>query len=183
MKKQLVDRSMVSSRIYQNTYEALKRLVDNSYYSQLTHIDHNDEKSHLKEFCTIRMCTARQSGHTTAMCKIAKEYFDKVIFISPQYDMAERLNLIFCNMVYEQSQRNISECPEFTKVTKNEISTKNGYYFFGSQNSLDIFRGREVEAVFIDGSFAITSKKEDDIYMTLAPCMSKYPQRFFIFIQ
>lgn len=183
MKKQLVDYSLVSGRIYQNTYEALKRLIDNSYYSQLTHINHNDEKSYLKEFCTVRMCTSRQSGHTTAMCKIAKEYFDKVMFISPQYDMAERLNKCFQTIIYTQSQKSISENSEFTKVTKNEICTKNGYYFFGSQNSLEVFKGREAEAVFIDGSFALTSNKEDDIYMALGPCMYKYPQRFFVFIQ
>jgi len=70
------------------------------------------------------------------------------------------------------------------KKTNSEIVTKTGKsFFFGSYNSLDRFHSINVEAVFVDGTFDMHTKKEDEIYGVLAPCMKNYPQRFFIFVQ
>lgn len=134
-----------------------------------------DNAGYLKEFCTVRMCTARGSGHTTAICKVAKEYFENAIFLSPTVEMSERLNECFRSLQVDSS--------EFVKTNKHEIFGRNGRYLFGTYNSLDTFRGNECEAVFVDGTFMMNNKKEEDIYTILSPCMCKYSQRFFIFIQ
>lgn len=174
--KQILSRELLNEKIWSNTYTAMKCLIDNSYYAQLTFPPKfNSNISYLKEYCTAKMCTARRSGHTTAMCLIAKEYFDKVVFLGPTYDMSENIAQCFRRLQNDNT--------EFIRETKNELTTKSGYYLFGSQNSLEVFKGKEIEAVFIDGTFFMTSKKEDEIYQALSPCMCKYPQRFFIFIQ
>jgi len=176
MKKQLIDRSLVNDKIWSNTYEALRKLVDNSYYSQLAMPPpvKYTIKAYLKEFCTIRMTTSRQSGHTTAVCKLAHEYFDSAILMSPTYEMSKR----FCQFL-----RHVIPDSEITKITKSELATNNGGYYFGSYKSIDIFRGISCEAVIIDGTFDLTPKKEDELYTVLEPCMSRWHQKFFIFVQ
>lgn len=183
--KQILGRELLNETIWSNTYTALKCLIDNCYYSQLimpssrpTHTEDSlgCDLGYLNEFCTVRMCSSRGSGHTTSMCKLAKEYFDKVIFLSPNHDMSERLNDCFQNLHSSRIEKSSRH--------KDEIVTQSGHYLFGSHNSLNNFRGMDCEAVFIDGTFMLnTISKENEIYSTLAPCMKKYPQRFFIFIQ
>lgn len=180
MKKQLIKRSMLDKQIWENTYTSLKSLVENSYYGQLAFSLDCRPKcdytiSYFNEFCTVRMCTSRGSGHSTAICRVAREYFSRVIFLSFNLSMAERLRETFCSLEVDSF--------EFIK-NKQEIQTRGGgRYWFGSTKSLDSFRGVECEAVFIDGTFDLTDKNKDLIYLTLAPCMKNYPQRFFVFIQ
>ena len=179
--KQILGRELLNETIWSNTYTALKCLIDNCYYAQLTTPCKpllwfgESPVSYLNEFCTVRMCTARRSGHTTAMCKLANEYFDKVIFLSPNQEMSYRL-FDYCDSLHSSSIEKSSR-------HKDEIVTKTGTYLFGSHNSLNNFRGMECEAVFIDGTFWLNAKKEDEIYSALTPCMKNNPQRFFIFIQ
>ena len=183
MKKQLVDRQLLNERIWSNTCNALKCLIDNSYYAQISMPSPCSPKQdktgclsagYLKERCTVRMCTARQSGHSTAIFRIAREYFEKVIFLSPTLKMSERLNECFLGKI---------DGLDLVKANKHEVLTRKDRYLFGTHNSLDVFRGQECEAVFVDGTFNMSVSKEDDIYTVLAPCMQNYPQRFFIFVQ
>ena len=54
---------------------------ENSYYAQIImplgcpsdSLEDGRVLGYYREFCTIRMCTARQSGHTQAICRVAKE--------------------------------------------------------------------------------------------------------------
>ena len=179
MKKQLIDRSLVQDSIYQNTYNALKGLIDNSLLTQLTYDNHCcDDLSYHKEFCTVKMCGPRRSGRTTAMCNLAYEYFDKVIFLSPNYDMTERLSINFTNILKGERYAAV------TRHTKFEIETTTGYYIFGSQNSIDILKVKEsgFEAVFMDETFNMTKSKENDIYNAFGPSMKNSPQKLFVFI-
>lgn len=181
--KMTLDYGLLDSRIWSNTYNALKYLIDNSYYAQLAFPKNNlhltnsldFDKGYFNEFCTVRMCTARRSGHTTALCRVAKEYFDKVIFLSPNLDMSKKLWSHF---------RSLPDNCEFSKVIAGEISTNTGgRYLFGSHLALDKFRGVETEAVFVDGTFSLNAKEEEEIYSCFASCMKKYPQKFFVFVQ
>lgn len=124
------------------------------------------------------MCSARQSGHTTAMCKVAYEYFDKVAFLCPNCDIARMVSSnCFSKVIKEYSKGDI------IKHNSLETITKDGYYMFGSYKNLNTFRGREFEAVFVDPSCLLKPKEEKEIYAIMAPCMLNYPQKFFVFIQ
>jgi len=177
VKKQIIDYSVVQEKMWKNTYDALKLLVDNSYYAQISFIPQwgCEEKSYWKEFCTVRLTTSRRSGHTTSVCKLAHEYFDKAIFLSPSLEISKNLNLMFRNLQRDNS--------DYKKITDFEILTSNGGYFFGTHNSIDKFRGIDCEAVIIDGTFSLSHQKEEDVYEILGPCMCKHPQKFFIFVQ
>lgn len=189
MKKQLVDRSLLQDKIGENTYNALKCLIDNCYYAQLVNPLSNYSRSHIgrelgyfNEFCTVRMCTARQSGHTTAMLKIIKEYFNKAIILSPWLRMSDRLNEIF-RKLYPSSKE---EYNNYLSITKSEIMTQNEHYLFKTWggNSLDNkLRGIETEAIFVDGTFEMSKSVENIIYYVGGPCMANYPQKFFVFVQ
>jgi hypothetical protein len=170
----------------QNTYGALKCLIDNSYYGQLSYppslYDYRNDSSHrgyFKEFCTVKMCTARQSGHSTALCKVAWEYFDKVAFLSPNYSMAERLSSRFQKSIVNKD----IDCKDIVRQCKSELVTKNGYYLFGSYRALERFCDYDCEAVFIDGTFEMTDTIENNIYLAFGPVMWKYSQRFFVFVE
>lgn len=180
MKVKLLDSSFVGvgkvrDQIYQNTYNSLKCLVDGSYYTQhlLTELTCLSSLDYWKQFCTIRFCSARQSGNTTAICKIAKDYFTKVIFLSPSYDMSHCVRDTFYRIYGKK---------DVTELLSDKLLTKNDGYFFGSYGSLDVFRGIACEAVVIDPSFMLNPKQEDEIFRTLGPCMSQHPEKFFIFI-
>lgn len=175
MKKQLVSRFLFENKVYNNTYKALVCLFENSYYTQLTLENRINDLCEWKEFCTIRMTSSRQSGHTFSIAKLSLEYFDSAILLSANQDMS--------NHMFE-TIKNLQNNPEFfTKVTPSTLRTSNGQYLFGTYENLDRYRGVTTEAIFIEGTFNLTPKKEDDIYRTLGPCMARNPQKFFIFVQ
>ena len=183
--KKILDRSILANIIGTNTYTALRCLLENSYYAQETdqsffcgNFDKKHYKGYLNEFCTVRMCTARQSGHSTAICYIALEYFDRAILLSAAHQMSINLNRCMSNL------KNKSSYVNFKNESENKLTTTTGKeYIFGTYDNLDRFQDIKTEAVFVDGTFDITPKKEDEIYDVLAPCMKHYPQRFFIFVQ
>jgi len=76
---------------YKNTYEALKLLVNNSYYAQNKWYEkpYYDSKAFLKEFCTVKLSTARQSGHTTSALQLCNEYFEKSLYLCINQNIAE----------------------------------------------------------------------------------------------
>lgn len=48
------------------------------------------QKSWLKEFCTIKFCLPRQSGHTNAGVYLAKKYFVNPVFIVLNSDVGKK---------------------------------------------------------------------------------------------
>ena len=165
MKKQLevsplefgsVGESKDLNNIGSNSYTALKYLIENAYCIQTLIFRPLDSAMYnYKEFCTIRMRSARRSGHTTAMCKVAYEYFNKVIFLCPTIGLANRLYNTFVSLYKNED--------DIIQRTSGTIITKCGGYFFGSYESLDKFRGIDCEAVFIDPSCMLKPKKEEQI--------------------
>jgi len=183
MKKELIDsaatddRSLALEKIHKNTYDALDSLVIGSYLAQQTFPISSDELYYWKEFCTVKMCVARRSGHTTAMCKIAQKYFNSAIFLSPTMEISNNLYKGFAAL-YEVYDDDFV----YLKKRNGTMLTRDGEYFFGSYKSLNKFRGIDCEAVFIDPSCFLRPKETDEIYEILGPCMQNYPQKFFIFI-
>ena len=183
---------MFNDTIYNNTYTALKLLIDNSYYSQITNPPKlnaigGETQSAWREYCTVKLCTSRQSGHTNAMCKVAYEYFDRAILISDNKSMSERIRSIFTNVISTGCKSNVEigvKCHEFEKHSLNVIKV-NEYkeYFFDTTHNIDKLIGCDVEAIFIDCASFVSKNKIDSIYDYLGPCMSKYPQNFFVFVE
>ena len=178
MKKQLLSREMVEEKICHNTYQSLKSLVENCYYAQATIPSSDGEnliKSYCREFCTVRLQTARRSGHTIALCKIAHEYFHKALILAPNNNMSQRIRRSFPNVCgVVGSVRNLDHVIRVDNAEE---------YYFGTTNSMDHLRGFEFEAVLVDCAFMLSKKKEDSIYDNFAPSMARYPERFFIFVE
>jgi hypothetical protein len=183
---------MVEEQIYTNTYRSLKGLIDNCYYTQATYPPIVFDTSYLKEFCTIRMQTARRSGHTTAICQVAYEYFRRALILFYNHEMSQRTKAYFAEVCAENGiTKNIEVGLQYPKTKDKFVSKASSFirvddsdeYCFGSVNSIDNLKGFEFEAIFVDCAFMLSKKKEDKIYETLAPCMAKYPEKFFIFVE
>ena len=179
-------KSILSYKISDNTYEALKLLVENSYLIQTIQRPDVliDEKAWLKEYCTIRFSTSRQAGHSRAIARLACNYFDNVLFITPIRQMWVHIQ----NILQEQLDGKI------TKSTASSIETNTGRYDFvlcpmGNYRAYDInsFRsqvvGHECEAIIVDCSNLISPAVEENIYKICAPCMVNHRQKFFIFAE
>lgn len=158
----------------QKTYIALKNLVDNSWYMQRKAYENglykNGSIGFLKEFCTVKMCTARRSGHSTAIARLCCEYFNKAILFCHNQQTAENLHLQFRPYV-----NNI------TKELKDFIELNNGeskYHFFSTGN-LQGTRGIETEAMIIDCASFMSEKKKEEIE-DLAIVYLRPPAPFFL---
>jgi hypothetical protein len=172
---------LLNDEIGLNTYTALKLLVRNSYLSQLTippsPADSKADIRYLKDFCTVKMCTSRQSGHTTAICRLAVEYFNRALFLSPTERITENIMGRICKQLEKENYH-------ITHLKHSVIESSEGHiYLFASLNNFKKFIGDEVEAIFIDGTFDLTESKKDELYHLLEPCMQTQPQKFFIMVQ
>ena len=173
MKKNLFRRSMVNDIIWDNTYQALTCLIENCYFAQHAYPPAtSDNISYWKEFCTVRMQTARRSGHTMSICRVAHEYFRKALILTYNLDVAHRTKKRF---------ENINEA-HILKTT-NRIESGDSKYYFESINSFEGCRGLDFEAVFVDCAFMLSKQKEDKIYNALAPSMARHSEKFFIFVE
>ena len=119
LKEVFLVRKDTNDIVCRSTYEALTLLVNGCYFSQ----DRAKEmlrlpgKSFDKEFCTVKMSTARRSGHSTALAKIALEHFDKALFLAPTLSMVNHLQEIVHR---EYTRRNYPVVQPKTK-TKNSL--------------------------------------------------------------
>jgi len=186
----ILDRNLIQDQIYQNTYNSLKALIDNSYYTQLTMPKHNIPNiPYLKEFCTIKLANSRRSGHTTSLCKLAYEYFDKVAIICLKQQPAQLTHKSFIEINQltkegnENSGKYLLDQIKSLRLSNNEINMDNKHYFFTSIQSIDNqLRGREFEAFFIDCSFGLTNGQIENIYNLANGCMHNYKQKFIVFV-
>ena len=196
MKIKLLDFSMFEEKMWGNTYSALKSLIENCYYAQASYpFPYDDYCQHLgyyKEFCTVKMQTARRSGHTSALCKVAYEYFNKVLILTYNQDMAQRLKGVFPNATKTilPTKAKLEVGVEFplkgygNGKMRNVIRINgNQDYYFETVNNVDKLRGMEFEAIFVDCAFALSKIKENQIYESLGPCMNRYQEKFFIFVE
>ena len=175
MKKNLFRRSMVNDIIWANTYQALTGLIENCYFAQATYPPAiSDNVGYWKEFCTVRMHTARRSGHTTSICKVAHEYFRKALILTYNLDLAQKTKKRFENINVDEAR---------ILKTKNRVESGDSKYYFESINSFENCQGLDFEAVFVDCAFMLSKQKEDKIYNALAPSMAKYSEKFFIFVE
>ena len=127
--------------------------------------------SHLKEFCTVKVSTARRSGHTTAIVKIALESVQKkknVLVLSHNQHMSRAI----CGQAINEV------IPEMVNYTSHRLRTESNTIWFDSRgNNYDRFKGPQIDVVLVDCATFWSPNKIDEMYKIVAPSMMfvKYP--------
>ena len=84
----------MNNKISNRTYESLKNLFLNCRESQdeakKFGLHENSALAYAKEFCTIKMCCSRRSGHSTAIAKLINEYPDYWAIIDYNLNCSKR---------------------------------------------------------------------------------------------
>jgi len=105
----------------------------------------------LNQFCTIRMATARGSGHTTSLMSVSR-LFVKPIVLFPNVAMADHV------------------------LKRSLVMNADGMYL--SVRQLDQARGVDYDAILVDCSFLLSPKEMDDIKMMCLAGLPAHPERF-----
>ena len=159
----------------QKTYIALKNLVDNSWYMQTQAYEeglHQNCSSFLNEFCTVKMCTARRSGHSTAMVRLCCEYFNKAVIFLPTEKMIDNIGQLFRPYV-----------DNITDQRRSRISINNGESEYHICTNTNQIRGVEAEAIFVDCASFISSAKMEDIEAVAKGCLRPPAPFFLIYVE
>jgi hypothetical protein len=118
--------------------EDRKREVKNAVVSKLQYV---------KEFCTIKLCTARGGGHSAALAELIRKKYNKVVIMFPSLRIAE--NFI---SHYHDIKDKITIC------TPDRLEQ-----LFGIQNH---------EAAFVDCCSLVSQSKIDKFIEITCPCMA-----------
>lgn len=173
-----------SARIGNRTYKALECLWLNSKEMQNAHFIRrfrvDDAVAHAKEFGTVKMATARQSGHSTAIANfLVKHNKMSWLVLAENQNIVERIAQITSKIITDNPKIDSS-----TKITKRNIQFKNGAFInFDSINAIDNIRGMELDGVIVDCASFISKTKIEELYRTALPSMRLKPYVFFIFVQ
>jgi hypothetical protein len=184
--------------IQEKTYQALKNLIlvsnemqgENKVKAPYGY----DRVAYLNEICTINLKTARRGGHSTAAAKVGYEFFNNVLFLSPNYSMAGNLMRTFGEnlngeRVYQETQNEIK-----VKDSNNcNISTYKFESFdgfgeedrskgFGGHVGLECkLKGCQFEAIIVDPAFGMKKKQKKILseFFLRTACIDK---RFLIYV-
>lgn len=166
----------MNDKVYNRTYQALKNLYLNSkeIQKQIKPLALLNDLSYAKEICTIRMATARRSGHTSSIAKFVNKYNDKNwAIIPPTMRQVEEIN----KMVGVYSKGDI------LKQTQSYIEFKNGRTQFMTANTFNRdLRGLDLDGIIVDCAFYLSQSKIEELYQVGMPCMRFKPYKFFIFV-
>jgi hypothetical protein len=178
-----------------NTELALSMMIENSYFTQRELKKHDfsknmSQKAIYHEACTIRLCSSRRCGHTTAIANLATEYFSHAFFLAPNVHTANRLKDAVSARLQLDSV--YTEPREISKVTASKImglptgSLTTPYdisYTFGSFKNLSCLRGCRAEAIFIDCASFMSKNEEENVYAVAGASMCLEDYQFFIFVE
>ena len=135
-------------RSAQIIYSATKDLIRLSSIYQDEFRDYYKSDRHLsfmKEFCTIKVCGPRQSGHSTAIQFLTFE-FDKPCVISWTLKMSKRIK--------EGASPNTD---------------------FASVKSLTRLAGKTYDIIFVDTASLLSKTDIENVYDAAAPCLKRKP--------
>lgn len=173
----------MNKKIADRTYLALKYLYLNTIDVQnqptVKNLMMTQPLAYAKEFCTIRLTTARSSGHSSAIARFINEYYDHDwALISVNKDMSD------------QNLQKISKWanPHIKKITQSYVCYDNkgkiGKTILTSFASFDReLRGLELDGIIIDCACMLTQTKTENLYAVGLPCMVRKPHQFFIFVE
>lgn len=179
--------------MYQRIAESINLLTQNSMEIQdklsetINNPDSYSPLGYAKEYCTIKVCTARRSGHTTAI-----NYF----ILNKTAKLNQKWAIVYPKQfILETNKKNISE---YLKSLNGNIATiynpkefnnhriafKNGGEIrFITINSLDRLRGTMLDGIIVDCSSLFSEEKIDMLYDHGISCMKKNKYKFFIFVE
>ena len=115
-------------------------------------------RAYLDQYCTIRMGTARGSGHTTALVQVAKEYFSKPLFVTPNVMMSNCVKGIAGDMRLEGAN--------FMSVEQVKRSF-----------------ARDCDAILVDCAFMLSNGQRDAIEEHAMACLPGHPDFCLIYVQ
>ncbi len=141
--------------VYKNTEIALNGLFSNSEMTQ-NYIrknpgHHYTPKQLLNEFCTIKLCSSRQSGHSTSLMNLAINKLQSVIFVYPNLKMANRYREVAESLIgHKNLKRDNNRFMDF--LDKDHIFCKR--FLWNSAESLDSLRGIDFSLKFSQLNFS-----------------------------
>ncbi len=148
---------IMNGRQYGKLYSSLINLIEIIQETQTEMQDVLYSLSKLKiakEFGTVKLCTARGSGHTSAIAKIIEEKFNKVVLVLPT------MNIV--------------------NIFKNNFPDIKNKIHFCSPSSFDRLLGlSDYEAVIVDCCSFISQSKIDELY-NITACIMKNPIYIFM---
>lgn len=134
--------------VYFSTLSLIEVAINSQEYFTKNCFSNISNLGFAKEFGTVKICTARGAGHTTAIAKLIKEKFNKVLIIFPQMQMS---NMFMKNF------------PDI----KDKIITC-------SPNCFNRLLGiSDYEIVIVDCCSFLSQSKIDELYNLTIPCMKK----------
>lgn len=150
----------ISSLCGDRTYHALENLYLNSveYQERIRREGPayylRDSIAFLKEYCTIRLCGPRQSGHTTSLSLLVQNYSLRGNIFLPSITMANRIR----DMYYSGDKR--------IRLYSQSVLVK------------DMFSGHVIDFIACDCASFFSKNFESEVYKL---AMVNYRDPFFIF--
>lgn len=130
---------------------ALTLLIRNSLKNRQWALKH-PEHLNINDLMTVKLSGGRRTGHTTAGVKVAKEMFDKPVFMWGNQRQA--------NMFAKEFGLDPSAC--------------------GTYNSLGYLIGRDFDCVFMDEPSHAEPGRLEQAVAACQACALKFPDRFTI---
>ena len=146
-------------------YDALNILIELSREFQNSHHRINlkiNPKSWAKEFCTVKVCSSRGSGHTESIVKLIEDGMNIGCFF-PNHRMASMFRRDYKDRIKKSKNGKLVFC-----IGSNISSLEGGQFF-------------DLDAVAIDVPEFFSSEKIDKIYNTILPNVLE-KEFFFIFV-
>jgi len=113
-----------------------------------------------KEFCTIHVRTARQSGHTYSVIQTASNRFSMSVILSSKLMMSNYIK---------------------REIRKQKLKEEN--MILSSIHNLYRLKGLSpIDAVIVDCAFLLSKNKKEEIYNHFLPMIRNEPF-FFIFVE
>lgn len=180
MDNDISDVSIIGNR----TFSALECLYLNSQEIQkkdtCRELRRTAPLAHAKEYGTVKICTARQSGHTFAISRFVN---------SCEY----RKNWMILGSSSSQVEQNFRSIVNFSTLLKrklqsvksNCISYEDGQVIrFGSiKNFNSCLRGVDINGIIIDCASLWSKEKIEELYTIGLPCMLYQKTISFIFVE
>ena len=166
---------------YEKLYLAANLLIDISEETQRIHTNQKkllSPTSWAKEFCTVKFCVSRATGHTGCIQKLIDRRFKKkvILFLNNQLAITNFTNM--WGLPHD----------DIWKLPYNDCN----FPIFTFNNIDNTYRGRDyssLEAIIVDTStYSMSKKNEDLLYKNIYPSILpqfhyKNKPFFFIFVQ
>ncbi len=166
-------------------YEALNLLYlatkdqQKEYFKTFNEIN---RLSFLKEFSTIKLCAARQTGHTTAICKfLSKRKKENWLILA---DMDHLLCGVRRMIIHgKEDNDNRDRCDWESVEFKEGGSVKTGSIHDGGRRyKYNKYRGLQLDGIIIECASFLSASKVEGIYDDLGPCLY-YTNGVIIFME